>query len=374
MTPPRVVLAGAAGYGRTYLRELDQLERQGRVRVAGVCTHDRLDAEGARLIGDRPVERDLGSLLRRTGADIGIVSTPVHTHHELARTMLAAGAHLLLEKPPTATLAGWRDLLSYVEASSLVCQVGFQSFGSAALAELVALVASGGLGHVRGIGACGAWSRTDGYYRRANWAGRRTLDGADVCDGALTNPFAHAVATALAIDGATTVDSVVSVELELFRSRDIEADDTSCVRLLTERGTPVVVAVTLCAEQVAEPVVIVHGTRGRAELYYTEDVLVVDGVAHSYGRTSPFENLLARLTDSAVPLQAPLEHTGAFMRVLEDVRRAADPEPIASRYLRSHGVGDERFVVVDGVEKAVREAAEQLLTFSERGVPWAIPR
>ncbi len=371
---PNVVLAGASGYGRSYLRELVRLEEAGLARLAGVCDRRPLDAEGARLVGERPMDSDLCRVLSRTGADIGIVSTPIHTHLSLARQVLDARAHLLLEKPPTATLAGWRELDAAVRDSGLACQVGFQSLGSAALAELVSLIERGYLGHVRGIGAYGAWSRTDGYYQRAPWAGKRVLDGQPVCDGALTNPFAHAVATALAVDGSTSVDSIASLELELLRARDIEADDTSCVRLRTAQGTTIVVAATLCAEREGEPVLIVHGTQGRAELRYTEDVLVVDGVATAYGRTSPLENLLAHLADPGVSLHAPLERTGAFMRTLEAVRCSADPVPIAGRFLRYRGRGEQRRVDVDGVEKAVRQAAEHLETYRALGVPWASGR
>ena len=61
---------------------------------------------------------------------------------------------------------------------------------------------AGAIGEVVGIGAAGAWQRDASYYTRAPWAGRRSLHGRPVVDGALTNPFAHATATALALVGA----------------------------------------------------------------------------------------------------------------------------------------------------------------------------
>ncbi|NUT51745.1 MAG: Gfo/Idh/MocA family oxidoreductase, partial [Saccharothrix sp.] len=218
----RVVLAGASGYGRLYLREIAALEAEGLVRLTGVCEVNPLDAEARRLIGDRPVHEDLTTLMG--DADIGIVSTPMHTHVPLARQVLDAGAHLLLEKPPTPTLADWHDLVD--RAAGRPVQVGFQSLGSHAVHRLAELVRSGAMGEIRGIGVRGTWSRDDAYYTRAPWAGRRTLDGVPVVDGALTNPFAHGVATALALDGSTGVDDVDDLELELLRARDIDADDT----------------------------------------------------------------------------------------------------------------------------------------------------
>ncbi len=366
-----IVLAGASGYGRSYLRELASLEASGTVRLLGVCNPAPLDDDGRALVGDRPVDADLARLLDRTRPDIGIVASPIHTHVPLARQVLDAGASLLLEKPPASTLAGWRGLVTCASGRA-AAQVGFQSLGSAAFTHLRSLLRDGELGEVRGIGGWGAWSRPDAYYERSNWAGRRTFDdGTPVVDGALTNPFAHAVATALALDGSTGSDDVAGIELELLRSRDIEADDTSCLRLRTARGTTIVIAVTLCAASESEPVVVVHGSRGRAELHYTRDVLVLDGEAHTFGRTTPLRNLLAHLDDPRQPLQSELAECGAFMRVLEAVRLAPDPAPIEPQWLRRRGTGGDATVSVVQVERSIQDAAEQLRTFNELGVPWA---
>ncbi|MGW0084799.1 Gfo/Idh/MocA family protein [Streptomyces sp. NPDC003393] len=367
-----VVLAGASGYGRGYLRRLAELEATGTVRLAGVCDVHPLDGEGRELVGDRPVEPDLTRLLTRTGADVAVVATPIHTHLPLGREALTAGAHLLLEKPPAPTSKEWLALRALARTSGRACQIGFQSLGSKAFARLARLIDEGRLGRLRGIGVYGAWSRPDGYYRRARWAGRRELDGVPVVDGALTNPFAHAIATALALDGSTGWDDVTSVELELLRTRDIQADDTSCMRLRTARGTVVTVAVTLCAAVTSEPVLVVHGARGRAELHYTEDLLVLDGVAERHDRVPPLDNLLAHLDDPRVPLQSGIDDCGGFMHVLEAVRTAPDPTPIDPRWLDRRGAGDDARVAVTGVEEAVRASADRLATFAELGVPWAV--
>lgn len=365
-----VVLVGASGYGRTYLQEIAELEASGAVRLAGVCDVRALDAEGQALAGDRPFDTDLGRLLDRTRPDIGIVATPIHTHLPLARQMLGAGAHLLVEKPPLPTAGDWRELVQLARTAGRVCQTGFQSLGSQAALRLCGLISEGRLGRIRGIGGYGAWSRSDGYYRRAAWAGRREVDGVPVVDGALTNPFAHMIATALLLDGSTGWDDVGDIELELMRARDIQADDTSCLRLRTRHGTVVSAAVTLCAEVTSDPVLLVHGTRGQAALHYTKDVLFLDGVREKHGTTSPLRNLLAHLDDGQVPLQSGLDACGGFMRVLDAVRTAPNPRAIAPAWLRHTGTGDDARVHVVGVEAAVEASAQNLSTFGELGAPW----
>lgn len=114
--------------------------------------------------------------------------------------------------------------------------------------ELLAAVADGRLGTVTGIATVASWQRTDAYYARSRWAGRRSLDGRPVLDGALVNPLAHALMQCLAVAAAELrgrAAEPVAVELERYRTRPIEVDDTASLRVTLRGGLPVVAAVTL---------------------------------------------------------------------------------------------------------------------------------
>ncbi|CAM5278438.1 Gfo/Idh/MocA family protein [Streptomyces atroolivaceus] len=365
----RIVLAGASGYGATYLREIAQLEARGLVRLVGLCDLQPLGPDAGKQFGDRPFDTRLDRLLAGTSPDLAVVATPIHTHLPLSRQVLHAGCHLLLEKPPAPSAAEWQEILTLSRHEELSCQVGFQSLGSGACTRLTELMAAGELGEIRGIGCYGAWSRDAAYYQRSAWAGRRELNGVPVADGALTNPFAHAVATALALDRSTGWDDIADLDVELLRVRDIQVDDTSCLRLRTARDTVITVAVTLAARTPAEPVIVVHGTRRRAELHYTRDLLLLDGQREHHGRTSPLENLLAHL-DDGVPLHSDIAACGAFTRVLEHINATPEPRLISERWLAHEGDGSRTHI--PGVEQAVRASAEQLATFAELGEPWAV--
>jgi predicted dehydrogenase len=377
--PPQapVLLVGAHGHGRWHLRNLDRLRRAGApVRLAGVCDVRPLDAEQRALAGDVPTGPRLADLLDAVRPAVTVVCTPIPTHADLALTAARAGSHVLLEKPPTPTWDGFAELAAGFAAAGRACQVGFQSLGSAAVPHVRALVAEGAIGEVRGIGAAGAWVRDTGYWSRAPWAGRRSLDGVPVVDGALTNPFAHATATALALDGTGGRDPR-DVRVELYRASPIEADDTAGLRLTTADGTPVAVAVTLCAEQHAEPYVVVHGSRGRIVLDYKSDrvrLAAGDRVETStHGSSDLLENLVAHTRDPAVPLLVPLAATRAFMRVVEAVRLAPEPREIPPEHRRTDTSGPPPREVVPGVGAAVDRAAAELALFSELGLPWAAP-
>jgi hypothetical protein len=230
------------------------------------------------------------------------------------------------------------------------------------------------MGEILGIGAAGAWQRDSSYYARAAWAGRRRLDGVAVVDGVLTNPLAHATATALALDGDAG-EGLREIAVELFHANPIEADDTSSLRLVTARGTTVSVAATLCAEREAEPYVVVHGTHGRIALEYRTGRVRLESNGRvestQHPATDLLENLVAHLREPLVPLLAPLAATRSFMHVLEAVRLAPDPRQIPDEYVRTDTSGPFPRRVVPGIDGAVTRAADELALLSELGLPWA---
>ncbi|MGY4767083.1 Gfo/Idh/MocA family protein [Kribbella sp. CWNU-51] len=368
MTGLRVAVAGVHGHGASHVRNVARLAAAGRAELVAVA-----DPRPAADL-TAPAFGSLAELLASTEVDVVIISTPIQTHVPLAELAMRAGADVLLEKPPTASLAEFDQLSAIVAETGRACQVGFQAQASQATLTLAKLVADGRLGELRGISAVGKWVRTARYFQRARWAGRRTLDGVAVVDGAVTNPLAHATAAALLLDGSTGTDDVRSVETELFRANPIESDDTSTVRIVTARGTTILIAVTLCATEHLEPAVIVDGSEGRAVLRYASDTLETDSGSTTYEREDLLENLLAHRADPGVPLHCPLAATGGFTRVVEAVRTAKDPAGIPAGLIRWEGEGLERHPVVLDVERWIDRASDELALFSEIGAPWMSQR
>lgn len=373
-TPVSVVLAGARGHGRWHVENIRRLQDEGLVRLAGICELTPLTEE--EFGGELPAQSaDFGALLDSTGAQVAVICTPIPTHTDLALTAAEKGVHLLLEKPPAPSYAEFRRMADGVAAAGVACQIGFQSLGSHAVPAIRELIAEGAIGTVTGVGGAGAWARDEAYYRRAPWAGRRRLNGVDVIDGALTNPLAHAVATALALNGSTRAEDVAHIETELLRANDIESDDTSCVRVTTVQGRPVTVAATLCAEHPGEPYVLVHGSRGRITYWYKQDRVLLQRAGHGpeefeYGCTDLLENLVAHLTGGDELLVEP-DSTGAFMKVVEAIGQAPDPAPLPPEAWHLIPAGQRR--VVPGIEGLVAAAADTLALYSELGAPWALP-
>lgn len=370
----RVALLGAGGFGRIHLERLARLAGQGRVELVAVAD----PAGPSDLVPPgTPVFPDLDGLLADVAPDVVIVSTPIHTHVPLAVTALRAGAHVYLEKPPAASLAGFEELAAVQAATGLSCQVGFQSLGSRGLDRIAELVAEGVVGSVVRYEARGLWLRDRKYYARSAWAGRRRDGEVVIADGVTTNPLSHAVATALRLARLDDASAIAEIVTELYRAHDIEGDDTSFVRVAgRDGGAPVVAGLTLCAPEQRDALVDVVGTEGRLSFHYTNDRLEIigaDGVRtiEHLDRVDLFENLLDHLADPSVQLVAPLARTSGFTAVLQAVLDAPAPSVLGGSDVTWVGEGEGAHPVLADIDTWIDAAVTSGEGYAAAGAPWA---
>jgi predicted dehydrogenase len=77
-----------------------------------------------------------------------LLATPANTHHALSLAALAAGKHVLVEKPLSMTVAEGIDLIDAAEGNGLVLMAGHTFLYEAAVGYLAGAVARGELGDV----------------------------------------------------------------------------------------------------------------------------------------------------------------------------------------------------------------------------------
>jgi len=119
MTPLRCAVVGAGYLGRFHAQKYAALDDCELVGIADPApdARARIEAElNVRAVADHR------ALIGRVDA-VSIV-TPTSLHHAVARDFLAAGVHVLVEKPITTTADEARDLISRAAAGALVLQVG----------------------------------------------------------------------------------------------------------------------------------------------------------------------------------------------------------------------------------------------------------
>ncbi|GAA4249346.1 Gfo/Idh/MocA family oxidoreductase [Dactylosporangium darangshiense] len=169
-SPVRVAIVGTGGIARIHLEALRELNDRALV-VAAVD----IDGDRARSFANRHGIAHAGTDLRRamaqTAPDLVHVCTPPGAHADPAREALAAGAHVLVEKPPALSLREL-DELATAGAFGTVFQ---HRFGSGAR-RLRALLAAGVLGRPL-LAVCEtSWYRTQEYYD-VPWRGRWDTEG-----------------------------------------------------------------------------------------------------------------------------------------------------------------------------------------------------
>ena len=359
---PDVLLVGTRGFGAVHLRNLERLADRARLIAVADPAGGPVEGFGSDTPAFPSLDAALDAGIR---PDVTVIATPTGTHFPLAMRALEAGSDVYLEKPPVATMDQFSQLLAAQERTGRAIQIGFQSFGSHALAEIAAL------GTPTSVATWATWSRDAAYWSRSAWAGRRSIDGVPIVDGVVTNPLAHAVATALRIAGARRREDVQRIDLELYRANDIEADDTSSVRITLHDGRRITAALTLASPEQKVPLIEVRTASGDVVFAYTEDELMyADGRRERTGRTDLFEELLDH-REHGVPLSSPLVETGAFMTVLEAVRTAPSPFAIPASELTVRTDGPSPLTTIDGIDDWIERTARSGALFSELDAPFA---
>jgi len=256
----RVAIVGCGIIATNHARALDRLDG---VEIAVVVDPDP-EAAGAladlvetELGAARPrVLGDLGAALAGGEIDLVDVCTPSGTHVELALQALAAGAHVVLEKPLDVSMARGRALARAVAAApgqvvSVICQHRFDP----ASAAVAAAAHGGGFGRVTSAVASVAWWRSQEYYDSGDWRGTWALDGG----GALMNQGVHTVDLLVWFLGRPV--EVFAHTGGLAHER-VEVEDVAVATVRFESGALAVLHATTAAHPGLSVRIAVHGSAG----------------------------------------------------------------------------------------------------------------
>ena len=130
MTAPRppisdklkVAVVGAGSLGKEHARIYSELASGSVLEFVGVCDSN---PETARRVAERHRVRVFASVAEAASASDALsVATPTSTHFELAKELLTAGKHVLVEKPMTDTTESAAELVRLAQQRNCVLQVG----------------------------------------------------------------------------------------------------------------------------------------------------------------------------------------------------------------------------------------------------------
>lgn len=143
----RIGLVGYGAWGRMHAGAIRKLPG---LALAGIVAQGDDSARQAAL--DHPgvtVHRRLDDLLRDKAVELVDIVVPNYLHAAMALAALAAGKHVLLEKPLATTIADGERVAAAAEASGLYLGVGLELRISKQWSRIKALLDEGAIGRPR---------------------------------------------------------------------------------------------------------------------------------------------------------------------------------------------------------------------------------
>lgn len=142
--------AAVVGCGAIAYEHLPCIARSSHARLVGVCDNSAALANAAaERFGAEASFVELPAMLDCLKPDVVHVLTPPHTHEGIVRQTLAAGSHVICEKPMTGTERESASLLDAADSAGLVLQESRNLLYNDSILALQAMIENGRLGHVR---------------------------------------------------------------------------------------------------------------------------------------------------------------------------------------------------------------------------------
>ncbi|WP_433607760.1 Gfo/Idh/MocA family protein [Dactylosporangium sp. CA-139114] len=262
MTQLNVAIVGSGIIGANHA---EAIARHPRLTVAALVDAriEAAEALAAKLDPHPSVHLTLAEALAAHDIDLVSICTPSGLHIAAAEETLAAGAHLLVEKPLDTDLAKARAFAKVAEAAAgrgLVASVVSQHRFDPATAALLGAVRAGRLGRITSAVVSMPWWRDQAYYDSADWRGTWAFDGG----GALANQGIHLVDQMLALLGRP---AEVYAQTALVCHERIEVEDLAAATIRFASGALAVLHATTGAWPGLPVRLALHGTEGSAVLH-----------------------------------------------------------------------------------------------------------
>lgn len=266
-TPPAPLAVAIVGCGIIGVNHARAITRHPELAVvalvdsAPVAARDLADLIAGELGAERPGE--YGSLAAALGArpvDLVVICTPSGLHVQLAEEALAAGKHVVIEKPLDVTLPRARriaELAADAESRGLVVSVISQHRFDPASVVVARAAHEAAFGRVTSAVASIGWWRSQDYYDSGKWRGTWALDGG----GAVMNQGIHTVDLLVWFLGRPIE---VFAQTALLAHERVEVEDIAVATLRFESGALAVLHATTAAYPGLSVRIQVHGSRGSA--------------------------------------------------------------------------------------------------------------
>src|SRR5690554_3191741 len=115
----------------------------------------------------------LEDLLSDEAIDVVCILTPNHMHHESAIACAKAGKHMLIEKPPSLSLAHTDEMISPASEGGVKLGIVLQCRVRKAITAITQAIKTGRFGRLLQADAFMKWYRSTEYYLSDSWRSSR---------------------------------------------------------------------------------------------------------------------------------------------------------------------------------------------------------
>lgn len=228
----RAAIVGCGDVSIVHVEALEDLAEPLGIELVGVADTDPAVAQKLAERAGVPAYASLSELIEHTRPDVVHITTPHDRHIDLATEALAAGVHVVLEKPLANEIAEAERLIGWMDEHPDHPKIAlcYQNRYNVSSQELRRLLDSGELGDIRGSYASVVWTRTPGYYTDKPWRGQQARSGG----GLLMNQAIHTLdlirwflGEVVAVQGRVSTDKYGDV---------VDVEDTAHAYLTHETG------------------------------------------------------------------------------------------------------------------------------------------
>ncbi len=334
--PIGVIVVGYGAIGRRHAEVIGALPGAAVRAVVDPDGDARAAAEQQGLIAHPTLTEALATVGPAEAAAVAVCS-PNGLHAEHAEQALAAGRHVVIEKPLATLPADAERVIHAAARADRLATVVVQNRLTPAMQWLKALVEQGTLGRPLVVQITCLWNRDDRYYAASPWRGDAQLDA-----GVLFTQFSHFIDLLVWLWGeptplAATLRNLTHPSLPL-------ADSGTATLALPGGGLAAVTFTTSAAGSSAENRIAIAAERGSVVIggqYFdrVESALLPEGAVPHFaaesdrlaGHRAVWQQALAAIA-AGPPYPSTLADGAAVVRVIDGIHRCAlQPEPLLPR-------------------------------------------
>ena len=147
MLNKKVCVVGAGYWGKNHIRTLHELGALGGIVEANNELLERFSA----TYTEASIYQNLDDALDNNDFAGFTVATPSETHHEIAKKIILAGKHVLVEKPMALTIEDAEELVNLADKHAVNIMVGHVLLFHPAIIKIKELINNGKIGHLQYI-------------------------------------------------------------------------------------------------------------------------------------------------------------------------------------------------------------------------------